>query len=265
MSKPAAFRDSKYNISQWMYRKVLLEDFLKHLLLWSYGFGTTWQRLNDRIFILKWTVPLKKDHQVAKPERGCETQKERKRRGGVWMRTNAANSFCWVEKQHLETFMSAQLRLQQLHHSEEHFPAPNTHTHTHVYIHTQQPPSNPVRFPANSKVGSRLEHFSALATSLCLPFRPFSTFVPLLASLFSIYRFLFTSKTTAKGTFLSVIQKTMVKSENCTWSRMRKCSHDGKKVRIPLEETAEAWNMHLPRSSRHVSILNIYIWKEFLM
>lgn len=136
---------------------------------------------------------------------------------------------------------------------------PPTHTHTHVYIHTQQPPSNPVRFPANSKVGSRLEHFSALATSLCLPFRPFSTFVPLLASLFSIYRFLFTSKTTAKGTFLSVIQKTMVKSENCTWSRMRKCSHDGKKVRIPLEETAEAWNMHLPRSSRHVSILNIYI------
>lgn len=152
--------------------------------------------------------------------------------------------------------MSAQLRPQQLHHTEEHFPAPNTHTHS--YTHTTTP-SNPVRFPANSKVGSRLEHFTALATSLCLPFRPFSTFVPLLASLFSIYRFLFTLKMTAKGTFLSVIHKRMVKSENCTWSRMRKRIHDGKKVLIPLEETAEAWNMHLPRSSGHVSIPNIYI------
>ena len=45
------------------------------------------------------------------------------------------------------------------------------HTCTLAHTHTITPPSgprNPVRFPANSKVRSRLEHFSPPATSVCL-------------------------------------------------------------------------------------------------
>lgn len=54
--------------------------------------------------------------------------------------------------------------------------------HTCTLVHTITPslcsgPRNPVRFPANSKVRSRLEHFSPPATSVCLHHRtaPFSS------------------------------------------------------------------------------------------
>ncbi len=153
---------------------------------------------------------------------------------------------------------------QRLHHSEEHFPAPNTHTHTYIYTHNNPPPSNPVRFPANSKSESRLEHFSGACHVTLPPFRPIVYFGPApRLSFLHLNAFLFTLKTTAKGTFLSVIHNTMVKSENRTWSRIRKWRHDGKKVRIPLERKQQRPGICICHAAaRHVSILNIYIEKN---
>lgn len=141
--------------------------------------------------------------------------------------------------------MSALLRSQQLHHSS----LPPTHTYTHTRTDTQQPPSNPVRFPANSKVGSRLEHFSRLATSHRL--------FPLVLSLASRSLYLCTSVLRKPST------KKRFSQNNDRVRKLLTC--DVQMVRrdmifsIFLEE---AWNMYSVSTHEHVSILNV---KNFLI
>lgn len=121
-----------------MYRKVLLKDFSKHLL-WSYGFGTTWQRLNDCIFILKWAVPLKKDHQVAKPERGMwdteRKEKEEEESGwGLMLPTHSVELRSSIWKRLCLHSYGPNSYITQRNTS-----LPPTHTHTYRYTHNNPP------------------------------------------------------------------------------------------------------------------------------
>lgn len=192
-------------------------------------------------------------------------REKRKSRGGVRMKTNAANSFCWVEKQHLETFMSVQLRPQQLHHSEKHFPAPNTHIHTLLYTHTythtlthNNPPVTQYDFLQIPKSDPGWNISVRLPRHFASPFVPFFTLVPLFASLFSVFCCLFASETTAKGTFLRVYRKSIMAERgkcDCKWLRTWKKEPWWQNA--PLFLLKEAWDMDLPRSSECVSILKV--------
>jgi len=104
--------------------------------------------------------------------------------------------------------------------------------------------------------------------SVRLPRHFASPFVPLFVSPFSIYRFLFASETTAKGTFLSVSRKAMVRGRKlptvcCSDCEKRAIMAERSGFLLKKRQRPGIYICHA--ASGLVSIPNIYVLNSFAM